>query len=183
MDLGGYSLQKCGQCFRWQWTKSLKIGPLSKSPGPQIEKTYPGHAQRAVCPASSAPGNLQHEQIQPFCFINVGFSVCRYDLKGEFLTLDETWPCCHWQEPHRGKVCEVLALCHPDTSQILPWCVMRLGMKWTLPIQQDFHFEMPIKVVTGKGTTDLNFLTTHSTSTLWKAFRSSLQNLPIGNCR
>lgn len=107
----------------------------------------------------------------------------RYDLKSEFLTLDETWPGCHWQEPHRGNVCEMLALRHPDPSQIFPWCVMKLGMRLGMKCAARLSFPNAIKVVTGKGTINWNFLITHSTSTLWKTLTSSLQNLPIGNCR
>lgn len=115
--------EKCGQCFRWQWRKNLKIGPLPKTRAPQIERPYRGHAMWALSSAPPAPDSLYHEPIQPFRFIGLGCYVCRYDLKSEFLTLDEMWPCRHWQEPHRGKVCEVFALRHPrHISDLLVAC-------------------------------------------------------------
>lgn len=57
--LGDIAPEKYGQYFRWQWRKSLKMGPLSKIHGPWIEKPYAGHVTWALLsPASPAPGRL-----------------------------------------------------------------------------------------------------------------------------
>lgn len=114
-----------------------------------------------------------------FCFISLECYVRRYDLKSEFLTLDEMWPCCHWQEPHRGNVCEVLALRHPRHISDLLMACNEAGNEIHDSYIPRLSFPNTIKVVTGKGTRNLNFLITHASGTLLKAFRPSLQNLPI----
>lgn len=174
--------KKCGQCFRWQWTESLKIGPLSESWSTNRENiSWP-------CTVSCVPGFICTRQ--SLAWANSVLSL------HQFGVLDmQVWSK-EWIS-NSGWNVTLLSLTRatqkesmwgtfsvpPRHISDLPMACNEAGNEMHTSHTPRLSFPNATKVVTGKGTINLHFLITHSTRTLWKAFRSSLQNLPVGNCR